>query len=48
MTSIDAHRRDAEDAEKEYYCSNLKLLMPQDVFMMIPGFDFVLIFFYLR
>ena len=48
MTSIDVHRRDAEDAEKEYYCSNLKLLMTQDVSSMIPGFDFVLIFFYLK
>jgi len=48
MTSIDTHRRDAENAEKEYYCSNLKLLMTQDVFNMIPVIDFVLIFFYLK
>jgi hypothetical protein len=47
-TSIDVNRRDAEDAEKEYDCSNLKLLMTQDVSSMIPGFDFVLVFFYLK
>ena len=36
------------DAEKEYDSSNLKLLMTQDVSKMIPGIDFVLIFFYFR
>jgi len=48
MTLNDVHRRDAENAEKVNYYSNLKLLMTRDVFKMIPGFDFVLIFFYFK